>query len=124
MSAAVEHAGDSPDNPAGQLLALRARGFRFIDPRDEKGDVVALVGVRAHDDVIDVVRLHGEDHVVASRLPDDADVLAPEKVYWQRTGPAREVLGKMLALPDDRVPDSVTPDGSRASSLTGRPSCR
>jgi hypothetical protein len=87
-----------------QLRALVARGFRFIDPRDENGDVVAVVGVRAHHNVVDVVQLHGEDDVIAARMPTDQDVLAPRQVYWREVGPAHEVLGAMLALPDDRMP--------------------
>jgi hypothetical protein len=87
-----------------QLRALVARGFRFFDPRDDNGDVIAVVGLRAHHDVVDVVQLHGEDEVVAARMPTDQDVLAPRHVYWREVGPACEVLGAMLALPDDRVP--------------------
>lgn len=96
------------ENPAGdleaQLWALRGRGFRFLDPRDDQGEVVALVGVRAHHDVLDVVRLHSESDVVAARMPGDSDVLAPARVLWERAGAAREVLDAMLALPDDWVP--------------------
>ncbi|HWM04048.1 MAG TPA: hypothetical protein VNP92_17065 [Actinophytocola sp.] len=87
-----------------QLRALVARGFRFIDPRDENGDVVAVVGVRAHHNVVDVVQLHGEDEVVAARMPTDEDVLAPRRVFWREVGSAQHVLAKMLALPDDRTP--------------------
>jgi hypothetical protein len=106
---------DSDINIDEKLRALRARGFRFMDPRDEWGNVVAVVGVRAHDDVIDVVRLHAEDDVVASRLPCDADILAPATVFWQHKGPAGEVLGKLLDLPDDRVPGSLAvATGTRA----------
>lgn len=90
-----------------QLRRLVARGFRFIDPRDDDGEVVAVVGVRAHDNVIDVVRLHGEDDAVASRMPGDANVLAPTTVFWRHAGPAGEVLDQLLALPDDRTPGSV-----------------
>jgi hypothetical protein len=101
MSSLAEQTGVSTDD---QLRALVARGFQFFDPRDDDGEVVAVVGVRAHDNVIDVVRLHGEDEAIASRLPLDADILAPRTVFWQRTGPARDVLSTLLALPDDRIP--------------------
>ena len=107
MSSVAEEAGQSLYSTDDQIRALLARGFRFIDPRDQGGDVVALVGVRAHHNVIDVVRLHGEDDVVASRLPHDADILAPATVYWQQAGPAGEVLSDLLALPDDRTPGSL-----------------
>jgi hypothetical protein len=96
------------------LRALVARGFRFMDPRDENGDVVAVVGVRAHHDVVDVVQLHGEDDVVAARMPTDQDVLAPRQVYWREVGPAHDVLRAMLALPDQRIPGLLVP--TRASA--------
>jgi hypothetical protein len=98
----AEFTGESSSSTEDQLRALRARGFQFIDPRDADGEVVAVIGVRAHHNVIDVVRLKGEDDVTASRLPGDADILAPATVFWQQTGSACEVLGKLLALPDER----------------------
>ena len=87
-----------------QLRALVGKGFRFVDPRDERGDVLAVVGVRAHDDVLDVVELHGEDDAVATRMPTDQDLLAPRCVHWREQGPASVVMAKLLALPDDYVP--------------------
>ena len=104
----AEHTAESAVSTEDQLRALRARGFRFMDPRDEHGEVVAVVGVRAHDNVIDVVRLNAEDDVVASRLPADADVLAPTTVFWRQAGSAGEVLGELLALPDDRTTGLIT----------------
>ncbi|HEV2783282.1 MAG TPA: hypothetical protein VGX25_28190 [Actinophytocola sp.] len=94
-----------------QILALRLRGFQFINPRDAGGQVLAVVGVRAHGDVIDVVRLHSEDDAVASRVPSDENILSPRRVYWQQAGPACEVLGELLALPDNAL---NIPAGSRA----------
>jgi len=90
-----------------QILELRARGFYFIDPRDEGGEVVAVVGVRAHHNVIDVVRLHSEDDAIASRVPSDENILAPTRVFWKQEGSASQVLREMLALPDDRTPGSL-----------------
>jgi hypothetical protein len=87
-----------------QLRALVDRGFRFVDPRDEHGEVVAVVGVRAHDDVVDVIELHGEDDAVATRMPHDQDVLAPRLIHWREQGPASVVLAKLLFLADDHVP--------------------
>ena len=107
MTSVAEQTDSSLRNTDEQLRALLARGFRFIDPRDEGGEVVALVGVRAHHNVIDVVRLHDENDVTASRLPGDADIVAPTTVYWHLAGPAAEVLGELLALPDDRTPGSL-----------------
>lgn len=90
-------------NVDAQLRALVRRGFRFVDPRDEHGDVMAVVGVRAHDDVIDVVELHGEDHAIATRMPPDQDLLAPRRIYWREQGPASVVMAKLLYLADDHV---------------------
>ena len=90
-----------------QLRALVGRGFRFVDPRDEHGDVVAVVGVRAHDNVVDVIEIHGEDDAIATRMPPDQDVLAPRRVYWREQGPASVVLAKMLFLADDCVPSGL-----------------
>jgi hypothetical protein len=87
-----------------QLRALVDRGFRFIDPRDEHGDVLAVVGVRAHGDLVDVVELHGEDDAIATRMPHDQDVLAPRLIYWREQGPASVVLAKMLSLADGQIP--------------------
>jgi hypothetical protein len=69
--------------------------------------VLAVVGVRAHHNVIDVVRLHSEDDAIASRVPSDENILAPTRVFWRQQGPAHEVLGELLALPDDRTPGSL-----------------
>lgn len=87
-----------------QLRALVDRGFRFIDPRDEHGDVLAVVGVRAHGDLVDVIELHGEDDAIATRMPHDQDVLAPRLIYWREQGPASVVLAKMLSLADGHIP--------------------
>jgi len=61
-----------------------------------------------------VVQLHGEDDVVAARMPTDQDVLAPRQVYWREVGPAHDVLSAMLALPDQRTPGLLVP--TRASA--------
>ena len=87
-----------------QLRALVGKGFRFVDPRDEHGDVVAVVGVRAHDNVLDVVELHGEDDAVATRMPPDQDLLSPRRFHWREQGPASVVMAKLLSLPDRYLP--------------------
>ncbi|HVW44553.1 MAG TPA: hypothetical protein VHC18_24695 [Amycolatopsis sp.] len=93
----------SPEPSAAEvrLLGLIDRGYRFLHPCDEEGAVVAVVGVRAHHAVVDVVRLDGEDDVTAVRVPaDEPDVFAPGKVLWRSHGDACEVLDELLALPD------------------------
>jgi hypothetical protein len=89
------------------LRALVARGFQFLDPRDDTGEIVAVVGVRAHHDVIDVIQLFDEDDAVGSRIPSNEDVLAPRRVLWQQRGTARDVLAVLLDLPDDRLPGTL-----------------
>lgn len=96
--------GTAAESVDAQLRALVRRGFQFVDPRDDNGDVLAVVGVRAHDDVIDVIELHGEDNTVATRMPPDQNVLAPRQIYWREQGPASEVMAKLLFLADDHVP--------------------
>lgn len=92
------------------LKHLIAAGYRFVHPRDDDGDIVAVVGVRAHDTVVDVVRIDGEDDVTAIRMPgDEEDVLEPTKSLWQRTGPVGEVVADMLSLTDEAHATSAEP---------------
>ncbi|TNC26119.1 hypothetical protein [Amycolatopsis alkalitolerans] len=92
---------DLRDSMEARLMDLIDRGYQFIHPRDDDGNVVAVVGIRAHGSVIDVVRLNAEDDVEASRLPgDEADILTPQRRLWSRRGGAGEVLDELLALAD------------------------
>lgn len=85
-----------------RLRELIARGFQFIHARDDHGELVSVVGVRAHHNVIDVVQLRDEDDVTAARMPgDEQDLLAPNRVAWQTAGLARRVLDELLDLPDE-----------------------
>ena len=85
-----------------QLRALLARGFQFIHPTGRSGELVAIVGVRVHHDMTDVVCLRGEGEAKAARMPaDEDDILAPKQTVWQSTGGASTVLTRLLALPDD-----------------------
>ncbi|RJQ79738.1 hypothetical protein D5S17_09900 [Pseudonocardiaceae bacterium YIM PH 21723] len=90
------------ENPTELVLrSLMDRGFRFIHPRDSRGDIVAVVGVRAHGAVLDIVRLDSEDNVTAMRMPgDEANVLAPKTVLWQQSGPMNVVVDSLLTLSD------------------------
>ncbi|WP_424188830.1 DUF397 domain-containing protein [Actinokineospora sp. G85] len=99
------------------LRALVARGYEFLHPRDAEGNITAVVGVRAHHDVVDVIRLHAEDDAIATRVPmDTEDVLNPTTVLWTRTGWAVDVLHALSGLPEDHTP-GVT---ARALSSAGR----
>ncbi|MEU0789488.1 hypothetical protein ABZ342_05430 [Amycolatopsis sp. NPDC005961] len=83
------------------LQALVARGYQFVHPADERGEVLAVVGVRVHDDVVDVVRLNAEDDVEAIRMPGTEDnIFEPERWLWRRSGEGAQVLAEMLSLPD------------------------
>ncbi|WP_236790480.1 hypothetical protein [Amycolatopsis sp. GM8] len=84
-----------------RLTELIGRGYRFIHPRDDEGNVAAVVGIRVHGSVIDVVRLNAEDDVVASRVPaDETDILAPRTMLWRCRGTVDVVLNELLALDD------------------------
>ncbi|GGP34199.1 hypothetical protein [Saccharothrix coeruleofusca] len=88
-----------------QLRQLINRGFQFLHPRNARGELTAVVGVRAHGTVIDVVRLHTEDDALAMRVPEDeANLFSPTRFAWRRRGPAAAVLEELLELPDDRTP--------------------
>jgi hypothetical protein len=90
------------------LQELISRGYRFVHPRDENGEVLEIVGIRMHDNVVDVVRLSAEDDVTAMRVPgDEDDILQPRQVLWRSTGPVGPVLAETLALPEDRTPGSL-----------------
>jgi hypothetical protein len=84
-----------------ELNALMARGYRFIHPRDSGGEIVAVVGVRAHHGVVDLVQLYGEQDADAARIPgDEPDIFFPKTVLWRTTGNASEVIKQALELED------------------------
>ncbi|WP_370945525.1 hypothetical protein AB5J62_41485 [Amycolatopsis sp. cg5] len=94
------------------LRRLVARGYQFMHPRNSRGEVLAIVGIRAHDNVVDVVRLDDEDDVTAMRMPgDEENVLEPSKVLWQSAGTVSTVLTEVLALPEDHTPGSLVMPG-------------
>ncbi len=109
MTSSPETTPAAPDTDS-LLHELIARGFQFLHPCDEHGEVVAVVGVRAHHDVIDVLRLHSEDDAVATRIPgDEEDILEPSRMSWRTTGTAVHVLGELLSLPDQHTPGLADP---------------
>lgn len=108
-------AGEIIDLETG-LRELIARGYQFVHPRDARGEVLEIVGIRVHDNVVDVVRLNAEDDVIAMRMPGDEDnILSPERVLWQLAGPVGDVLKQILALPEDHTPGSVNTPGSASA---------
>ena len=85
-----------------RLMDLIERGYRFIHPRDDAGRVLAVVGVRAHHTVVDVLQIDGEDDVTAFRVSgDEHDILHPRRILWRCRGAAHDVLDELLALADD-----------------------
>ncbi|MET7998773.1 hypothetical protein ABZU76_48695 [Amycolatopsis sp. NPDC005232] len=99
------------------LRALIARGYQFVHPSDATGAVLAVVGVRVHGDVVDVVRLDAEDDATATRMPaDEENVFTPSTWLWRTSGPATRVLADLLALPDE-----TTPAAARGCWVPGRP---
>lgn len=93
-----------------RLLSLRARGFTFAANRDEAGNIVNLVAVRVHHDLIDIVELYGEDDVRAMRIPGtESDIMHPGTVLWRTSGVAHEVLEALLQLADPEADESADP---------------
>lgn len=95
----------SADPTQERLHELITRGFQFLHPTAADGSIQAVVGVRVHDDVIDLVQLHAENDVSATRMPvDEADIMAPKTVLWQIQGQVADVLDEVLSLPDGPNP--------------------
>ena len=102
-------------------MNLIDRGYQFIHPRDKVGAVVAIVGIRAHGTVVDVLRIDGEDDVTAFRIPgDEEDVLNPRTVLWRCSGEADDVLDELLGLPDDLAATGRRVRGCWVPGETGR----
>ncbi|MFI5607381.1 hypothetical protein [Amycolatopsis sp. NPDC051903] len=113
-----EALGSCCDVEAG-LQELMSRGYQFVHQTDASGEVEAVVGVRVHDNVVDVVRLNAEDDAVATRLPGTEDnVFDPEKWLWRRSGDAAGVLTEVLALPDED--DDTAPAPAKGCWVPGR----
>lgn len=104
-----------------RLHKLIALGFQFAHPTDNMGAVVEILGVRVHDTVVDVVKLQGENEVLAMRIPgDEVDILSPARTLWQSSGFVCDVLDELLALPDEAGSD-VTSARIGGVWLPGRP---
>ncbi|WP_007024336.1 hypothetical protein [Saccharomonospora iraqiensis] len=117
MTSPSELSGTDEAAEARQVEEILGRliehGYRFVHPRDDSGEIMTIVGVRAHGAVVDVVRLDAEDAVNATRMPvDEADILAPRTVLWSRDGALAEVVDALLALPE-------VPDGTSAPRRSG-----
>jgi hypothetical protein len=105
-----------------KLRELVDRGFRFLHPTDGNGAVIAVVGIRVHDNVIDIVVLRTETDAKAARMPsDEKDILAPTRTLWQASGRASAVLRKLSVLPDGYTPDRsmLVGDARESEPATG-----
>jgi len=102
-------------------MDLIDRGYRFIHPRDKAGSLVAVVGIRAHDSVVDVLRIDAEDDVTAFRVAgDEQDILNPGRMLWRCRGTAHAVLDELLALADDYAASGRKVTGCWVPGETGR----
>jgi hypothetical protein len=64
-----------------------AMSFYFARIRDNCGTVVALVGVRVHHGMIDVVQFYGEHEADAVRILSTAEnFVLPFDVLWSTSG--------------------------------------
>ena len=69
-----------------------------MDPRDAAGEVAAVVGVRVHHGVVDVVQIYGEHDADATRIPgDEPDIFFPYKVFWRSSGRSARMVARMPA---------------------------
>lgn len=98
-----EDAGE-PD-PSMRLRQLVLRGFQLMPPvRDGTGELEALIYVRPHGDVIDIVEVLAEDHVRAARVPRRGEIRTDDSAaYWRITGDVIEVVDQVLALPESLI---------------------
>jgi hypothetical protein len=92
------------------LRQLMAAGFRFVHPRNARGHVVAVTGVRTHHDVVDVFSLYGENDANAARMcASEPDVLSPRNVLWRTSGTAVSVIEALLTLPEPGTASATAP---------------
>ncbi len=103
------------------LQALIARDFHFAHPRASDGSLIAVVGIRAHHGVIDIVQLYGENDADAARIPgEEPDVLFPKTVLWRTVGAADEVIAEALELADPEPEHSGQAGGCWVPTRAGR----
>lgn len=103
------------------LRALVARDFQFTHPRDGSGSLVAVIGIRVHGGVFDILQLFGENDADAARIPgDEPDVLFPNKVLWRTNGKAADVIDELLALPAPRPEIGTSATGCWVPTQPGR----
>ncbi|MGW7530783.1 hypothetical protein [Amycolatopsis sp. NPDC054798] len=121
MCSAEASVVDSVSDIEQGLQELIARGYQFVHPTDGSGEVQAVVGVRVHDNVVDVVRLNAEDDAEATRLPgSEQNIFAPTATLWRSRGEAGRVLGEVLALPERQPAVAASANGCWVPGRGGR----
>lgn len=106
---------------ADQLRQLMALGYRFVHPRNTFGHVVAVTGIRAHHDVVDVFQLYGEEAADAVRMPrSEKDILSPKRVLWRASGAPSDVIDDLLRLADPASEAVVKEGGCWVQVRPGR----
>ncbi|TDC88997.1 hypothetical protein E1161_22525 [Saccharopolyspora aridisoli] len=93
-----------PD-PSMWLRQLVLRGFQLMPPvRDGTGELEALIYVRPHGDVIDIVEVLAEDHVRAARVPRRGEIRTDDnEACWRTTGTVVDVVDQVLSLPKSLI---------------------
>lgn len=104
------------------LRALMERGFQFSHNADSTGDLVSVVGVRVHHDVIDIVQLFSEEDADAVRIPSgEPDIFFPRMTLWRATGRPDAVIDELLALKDPLPGEDLSPGASAGCWVPTRP---
>lgn len=96
----TEPAG-APNDISARLQTMRGMDYEFATDHADDGSIEAVVGVRVHHGVIDILELYGEDEATATRLPDtEPNIMLARTVLWHTRGTAYEVIDELLSLPD------------------------
>jgi hypothetical protein len=91
-----------------RLRHLRALAFYFARTRDDAGELVALVGIRMHHGVIDIIQIYSEYDAAAIRLPSTVlEDRRPDPPLWSASGPPEDVIDTLLGLPDPVHPGVI-----------------
>ena len=91
----------APNDISARLQMMRTLDYEFATDHADDGGIEALVGVRVHQGVIDILELYGEDEATATRLPDtEPNIMLARTVLWHTRGAAYEVIDELLSLPD------------------------
>lgn len=106
------------------LHTLTSHDFHFAHPHDAQGRLIAVIGIRAHHEVIDILQLYDEHDAEAARIPaEEPDILFPRTVLWHTTGTAQEIIDATIALADP-IPNPNQAKGYRIPTHAGHSTWR